>query len=223
MIELKNISKTYNKKENKILALREISLTVNDGEAVAIVGTSGSGKTTLLNILGGMDAADEGEYFYNGEKVHTLHGKKLDEFRKQKIGFVFQQFALLPDYTVLENIELPLRARNIGRKQRKEMVMEWLEKVKMEQYAACMPKKLSGGQQQRCAIVRALITGAPVLLADEPTGALDSKTGQEIIDLLLSLNAMRTTLLLVTHDEKIAARMGRVIRIEDGMIKSEIN
>lgn len=223
MIELKNISKTYNKKENKILALREISLTIEDGEAVAIVGTSGSGKTTLLNIIGGMDAADEGEYLYNGEKVHTLCGKKLDEFRKQKIGFVFQQFALLPDYTVLENIELPLRARNIGRKQRKEMVMEWLEKVKMEQYAACMPKKLSGGQQQRCAIVRALITGAPVLLADEPTGALDSKTGQEIIDLLLSLNAMGTTLLLVTHDEKIAARMGRVIRIEDGMIKSEIN
>lgn len=223
MIELKNISKTYNKKENKVLALREISLTIEDGEAVAIVGTSGSGKTTLLNIIGGMDAADEGEYLYNGEKVHTLRGKKLDEFRKQKIGFVFQQFALLPDYTVLENIELPLRARNIGRKQRKEMVMEWLEKVKMEQYAACMPKKLSGGQQQRCAIVRALITGAPVLLADEPTGALDSKTGQEIIDLLLSLNAMGTTLLLVTHDEKIAARMGRVIRIEDGMIKSEIN
>lgn len=216
MIRLINIKKTYNK--NNMPALQEVTLTIKKGEVVAIMGTSGSGKTTLLNIIGCMDTMDEGEYFYDEEEIHSLRGRKLDEFRKKNIGFVFQQFALLKDYTVLENVELPLRAMKMNKKKRKEIVMEWLKKVGMEQYADKLPPKLSGGQQQRCAIARALVSGAPVILADEPTGALDSKTGQEIIDLLLKLKSMGKTVILVTHDEKIANQTERIIRLEDGRI-----
>lgn len=216
MIQLKNIMKIYNK--NSMPALQDVSLTIEKGEAVAIMGASGSGKTTLLNIIGCMDTMDEGEYFYGEDRVHKLRGRALDEFRKKNIGFVFQQFALLKDYTVLENVELPLRAMKMNKKKRKEIVMEWLKKVGMEQYADKLPPKLSGGQQQRCAIARALVSGAPVILADEPTGALDSKTGQEIIDLLLKLKSMGKTVILVTHDEKIANQTERIIRLEDGRI-----
>ena len=216
MIQLKNIMKIYNK--NSMPALQDVSLTIEKGEAVAIMGASGSGKTTLLNIIGCMDTMDEGEYFYGEDRVHKLRGRALDEFRKKNIGFVFQQFALLKDYTVLENVELPLRAMKMNKKKRKEIVMEWLKKVGMEQYADKLPPKLSGGHQQRCAIARALVSGAPVILADEPTGALDSKTGQEIIDLLLKLKSMGKTVILVTHDEKIANQTERIIRLEDGRI-----
>ena len=216
MIQLTNIKKTYNKES--MPALQEVSLTIEKGEAIAIMGASGSGKTTLLNILGCMDNMDEGEYLYGEEKVHKLRGKKMDEFRKKNIGFVFQQFALLKDYTVLENVELPLRAMKVNRKKRKEIVMEWLKKVGMEQYADKYPTNLSGGQQQRCAIARALVSGAPVILADEPTGALDSKTGQEIIDLLLELKSLGKTVIIVTHDEKIANQTERIIRLEDGQV-----
>lgn len=216
MIQLTNIKKTYNKES--MPALQEVSLTIEKGEAIAIMGASGSGKTTLLNILGCMDTMDEGEYLYGEEKVHKLRGKKMDEFRKNNIGFVFQQFALLKDYTVLENVELPLRAMKVNRKKRKEIVMEWLKKVGMEQYADKYPTNLSGGQQQRCAIARALVSGAPVILADEPTGALDSKTGQEIIDLLLELKSLGKTVIIVTHDEKIANQTERIIRLEDGQV-----
>lgn len=216
MIQLKNIMKIYNK--NSMPALQGVSLTIEKGEAVAIMGASGSGKTTLLNIIGCMDTMDEGEYFYGEDRVHKLRGRALDEFRKKNIGFVFQQFALLRDYTVLENVELPLCALKMNKRKRKEIVMEWLEKVGMEQYADKLPTMLSGGQQQRCAIARALVSGAPVILADEPTGALDSKTGQEIIDLLLELKSMGKTVILVTHDEKIAKRTERIIRLEDGRI-----
>jgi len=221
MITLTKVKKTYNGKENMTIALRDVSLKIENGEALAIMGASGSGKTTLLNLIGCMDTMDEGEYVYNEINVHKLKGRAMDDFRRKNIGFVFQQFALLMDYTVLENVEIPLRALNMGKSKRKEIAMEWLRKVGMEEYANKYPTKLSGGQQQRCAIARALVSGAPVILADEPTGALDSKTGQEILELLLELNSMGKTVIVVTHDEKIAARMGRCIRIEDGMIVEE--
>lgn len=216
MIRLNNIKKMYNK--NNMPALQDVSLTIEKGEAVAVMGASGSGKTTLLNIIGCMDTMDEGNYFYGEEKIHMLRGRALDEFRKKNIGFVFQQFALLKDYTVLENVELPLRAMRVNKNKRKEIAMEWLKKVGMEQYADKYPTRLSGGQQQRCAIARALVSEAPVILADEPTGALDSKTGQEIIDLLLELKSLGRTVILVTHDEKIAKQAERIIQLEDGRI-----
>lgn len=218
MIELKNVSRVYNKKENQTAALDGVSLKIEEGEMVAVTGVSGSGKTTLLNMIGCMDVMDEGEYWYDEIAVHKLRGRNLDIFRREHIGFVFQQFALLMDYTVLENVEIPLRAVNMGKKKRKEQAMEWLRKVGMEEYANKYPTKLSGGQQQRCAIARALVSGAPVVLADEPTGALDSKTGQEIISLLKELNEIGKTVIVVTHDEKVANRCGRVIQIVDGKV-----
>lgn len=221
MIILKDVTKIYNKKENTVPALDGISLSIQEGEAVAIMGPSGSGKTTLLNIIGCMDEADSGEYLYGDLAVSTLSKSKADVFRKKTIGFVFQQFALLKDYTVLENVEIPLRAMNIGKKKRKEICMSWLSRMGMAEYAKQFPTKLSGGQQQRCAIARALVTGAPIVLADEPTGALDQKTGQEIIELLLGLNQEGKTVIVVTHDEKVAERMQRIVRLSDGKIVSD--
>lgn len=219
MIELRNATRIYNKKENQTAALDGVSLKITDGEMVAVMGASGSGKTTLLNMIGCMDVMDDGEYFYDEIAVHKLKGREVDKFRREHIGFVFQQFALLMDYTVLENVEIPLRALNMGKAKRKQMALEWLKKVGMEEYANKYPTKLSGGQQQRCAIARALVSGAPVILADEPTGALDSKTGQEIISLLKELNAMGKTVVIVTHDEKVANRCARVIQIADGKVE----
>jgi len=220
MIELKDVTKIYNKKERQTAALDAASLKIEKGEMVAVMGASGSGKTTLLNMIGCMDVMDEGEYWFEDVAVHKLRGRSLDRFRREHIGFVFQQFALLMDYTVLENVEIPLRAVNMVKKKRREVALEWLCKVGMEAYADKYPTKLSGGQQQRCAIARALVSGTPVILADEPTGALDSKTGQEIIGLLKELNEMGKTVIIVTHDERVAVQCGRVIRIMDGKIES---
>ncbi|MBD5554098.1 MAG: ABC transporter ATP-binding protein [Roseburia sp.] len=220
MISMNKITKIYNKDSNDIPALQDISLEINDGEMVAIMGASGSGKTTLLNIIGCMDGWDQGEYIFNGTNVGKLKNDRLDKFRRQNFGFIFQQFALLKDYTVRENVELPLRAVNMPRKKRNEIVMDMLEKVGMEQYVDKIPTKLSGGQQQRCAIARALVTEASVILADEPTGALDSKTGQEIIDLLIQLNRSGKTVIIVTHDEKIAKQASRIIYLKDGKIEA---
>lgn len=219
MISIHKITKIYNKDSNDIPALQDVSLEINDGEMVAIMGASGSGKTTLLNIIGCMDDWDGGDYIFNGTNVGTLKNGTLDKFRRQNFGFIFQQFALLKDYTVRENVELPLRAVNMPRKKRNEIVMDMLEKVGMEQYVDKIPTKLSGGQQQRCAIARALVTEASVILADEPTGALDSKTGQEIIDLLIQLNRSGKTVIIVTHDEKIAKQASRTIYLKDGKIE----
>lgn len=219
MLELRNVTRIYNKKENQLAALSGVNLKVSSGEMVAVMGASGCGKTTLLNMIGCMDKMDEGEYFYEDIAVHKLRGGRLDKFRREHIGFVFQQFALLMDYTVLENVEIPLRAVNMRKKKRKELAMEWLRKVGMEEYAKKYPTRLSGGQQQRCAIARALVSGAPLVLADEPTGALDSKTGQEIMDLLCELIKLGKTVIVVTHDEKVARRCGRVIRISDGKVE----
>lgn len=218
MISIKNITKIYNKDSSDIPALQDVSLEIKEGEMVAIMGASGSGKTTLLNIIGCMDSWDQGAYMFDETNVGKLKSAMLDKLRRQKFGFVFQQFALLKDYTVRENVELPLRAVNMPKKKRNEMIMGMLEKVGMEQYVDRIPAKLSGGQQQRCAIARALVTEAPVILADEPTGALDSKTGQEIMDLLIRLNQWGKTIIIVTHDEKIAKQVSRIIYLKDGKI-----
>lgn len=219
MISLKNITKIYNKNSNDIPALQNISLEIQDGEMVSVMGASGSGKTTLLNIIGCMDNWDKGEYFLNGKNVGALKNGKLDRFRSENFGFIFQQFALLKDYTVRENVELPLRAVSMPKKKRTEIVMDILAKVGMEQYADKIPAKLSGGQQQRCAIARALVTEAPVILADEPTGALDSVTGREILDLLMQLNDLGKTIVIVTHDESIAKQTSRIIYLKDGKVE----
>lgn len=221
MITLNQITKIYNKTENSVPALDGVSLSIMEGEAIAIMGPSGSGKTTLLNIIGCMDEPDQGKYMFDEMEINTLTKSKADLFRKKTIGFVFQQFALLKDYTVMENVEIPLIAMNVRKKKRREICHEWLSKMGMEEYEKKYPTKLSGGQQQRCAIARALVNGAPIILADEPTGALDQKNGQEIINLLLELNREGKTIIVVTHDEKVAERMNRVIYLSDGKIISD--
>lgn len=218
MIELKNIKKIYNKGENEVVALGGISLKIEEGELLSVMGASGSGKTTLLNVLGGMDRMDDGEYLFKGERIDQMNNKKLDVFRSKKIGFVFQQFMLLPDYTVFENVEIPLRAQNVKRSKRRHLIMDLLKELGMEGYEKKYPKQLSGGQQQRCAIARALVTKPDLILADEPTGALDRKTGQEIMNLLKKLNKQGKTVVIVTHDPTIAEQTNRVIMVEDGLV-----
>lgn len=216
MIKLENIKKDYGKEETCTHALRRINLSINKGDFVAIVGTSGSGKSTLLNILGGMDQATEGKYLFQGEDITGFSMKKLQEFRKKNISFVFQHFALMNQYTVYENVEMPLRARYT--KNRKQKILERLSQMGIEELKNKKPLQLSGGQQQRCAIARALVTETPLLLADEPTGALDQHTSNEIMKCFEEINAEGKTVILITHDNKIAERCKKIIRIEDGVI-----
>ncbi|MBQ6025710.1 MAG: ABC transporter ATP-binding protein [Lachnospiraceae bacterium] len=221
MIRLDKITKVYSNGESELKALNNICLEIKDGEAVAVMGASGSGKTTLLNIIGCMDKASSGEYYYDDMAVHAFNAAKSDDFRKKHIGFVFQNYALLNDYTVRENVEIPLRAAGYKKKDRERISNEMMEKVGILGYADSTPSKISGGQQQRAAIARALVSGASVILADEPTGALDSVTGQEIMNLLLELNKEGKTIIFVTHDERIAVQVGRIIRLKDGRIINE--
>ena len=216
MITLKNITKDYGKEDACTHAIRGINLDIEKGEFLCIVGSSGSGKSTLLHILGGMDLATSGEYLFQGENVASFSERKLHEFRKQNISFVFQNFALMNRYTVYENVEMPLRARYI--KNRKAQVMEQLEKMGIAHLKDKMPLQLSGGQQQRCAIARALVSDTPVLLADEPTGALDQRTGNDIMNYFEEINDTGKTVILITHDLAIANRCKRIVRIEDGLL-----
>lgn len=218
MIILKNITKDYVNKGSVTHALNGIDLSIEDGELLAIVGTSGSGKTTLLNIIGGMDQETSGEYYYNNELVSNYSKKELQNFRRDYISFVFQKFELMDDYNVSENVEMPLLARKIDKNIRKEKISMALKKVGLENLAKKMPNELSGGQKQRCAIARALVTDNPILLADEPTGSLDKKNSEIIMDDLIELNRMGRTVIVITHDIDIASRCNRVVNIEDGMI-----
>ena len=218
MIQLKNITKVYKNGDNDLFALKGINMDIKKGDFIAVMGASGSGKTTLLNILGCMDSATEGEYIFDGQVVSGYSRLKADLFRREHIGFVFQNFALLKDYTLRENVEIPLRAKNIPKKKRNALSDDILSRVGLGDYIKSFPTKISGGQQQRCAIARALVTGADLILADEPTGALDSKTGQEIINLLKEINNEGKTVIIVTHDEKIALQTQKVIRLADGRI-----
>ena len=221
VIVAEGLTKVYKMGDVEVHALRGLSLTINRGEVVAIVGPSGSGKSTLMNILGCLDLPTAGEYMLDGERVSALTDDQLADIRNRKVGFIFQSFNLLPRQTALSNVELPLRyaAVTAGRKER---AREALTAVGLQDRMTHRPYELSGGQQQRVAIARALVNDPAIIMADEPTGNLDSKVGQEIMDLLLKLNRDRgTTLIIVTHDPKVAAQTQRVIRIRDGVVDTE--
>ena len=218
MIELKNIKKTYNTGKCPTPALQGINLTIENGEYIAIVGTSGSGKSTLLNIMGGMDSLTEGEYYFDDIPVHNLKKHDLHLFRKNNISFIFQQFALMNHYSVFENVEIPLLAKGVAKKERKRIIMDQLTSLGIADIAKEMPIHISGGQQQRCAIARALVSDNQLILADEPTGALDKNTGLTIMNLMKEINKQGKTVVVITHDMNIASMADRIVRIEDGRI-----
>ena len=221
MIELVNIKKEYGKKSNIHQVLRNINLKIEKGELIGIMGRSGSGKTTLLNIIGCMDEITEGLYIYNGKKVNEFSKSKLEKFKKENISFVFQDFALMNDYTVYENVELPLIIKRLSKKKRKTIIMEQLKELEIEHLAYKYPNQISGGEKQRCAIARALVTNNELILADEPTGALDEKTGEKIMDILININKIGKTVVIVNHDKEIAKKCNRVIYLKDGVVNNE--
>ena len=219
VIEAKNLTKVYKMGEMEVHALRGLSLQIAHGEIVAIMGPSGSGKSTLMNIIGCLDRPTSGEYYLDGELVSKLSDDQLATIRNRKVGFVFQTFNLLSRATALANVELPLRYAGVVRG-RRDMARQALESVGLADRVTHRPSELSGGQQQRVAIARALINEPAIIMADEPTGNLDSKSGSEIMELLLHLNREHgTTLIIVTHDPDIAAHSQRIIRIRDGMVE----
>ncbi len=218
MIELKKVSKIYHMGGEKVYALNQASLYIRKGEFVSIVGPSGSGKSTMMNMIGCLDSADEGEYLLDGQPVSSYSEKELAKVRSRKIGFIFQSFNLLPKMTALENVELPLIYQRISPKERKERACRALEQVKLLERKGHKPAQLSGGQQQRVAIARALASNPSLFLADEPTGALDSRTGEEIMEIFRDLHERGNTILLITHDENVANQAERKIRIRDGKV-----
>lgn len=221
LIELKNIGKEYRNDAVVTPALSCVNLSIEAGEFLAVMGASGSGKTTLLNMIGCMDVPTAGAYYFDGEDLSSTNGKKLSSIRGRRISFVFQHFALIDDYTVFENVEIPLIKQALTRKERKEAVLAALETVGISNLAKKKPAHISGGQKQRVAIARAIACGADVLLADEPTGALDSKTGKEIMALFTQLNTAGKTIILITHDRQIASYAHRLITIQDGRILND--
>ena len=218
MIRLENITKIYNEKVDDTKALDDVSLKIEDGEFVAVMGASGSGKSTLLKIIGCMDTPTAGKYFLDNTEVTVASRSQVHKLRKEKIGYVFQHFALMDYYTAYENIELPLLAANVKRKERKRIILKQMEHLGILSERNKLPGKMSGGQQQRVAIARALVTNADIILADEPTGALDQKTGHEVLELLKEINKSGKTVIIVTHDEGIAKMTNRIITISDGKI-----
>ena len=218
LVELKNIYKIYSDGDSEIRALDNVSLTVNEKEFVAIVGQSGSGKSTAMNIIGCLDVPTSGIYLLNGVDTSTMHEDELAVIRNQHLGFIFQQYNLIPKLNLIENVELPLIYRGYPQSKRRKMASESLERVGLLDRANKYPSQLSGGQQQRVSIARALAGNPPVILADEPTGALDSQTGRDILDFIKKLNSEGTTIILITHDNSIAAEAKRLVRIQDGKI-----
>ncbi len=221
LIRIERLSKMYRMGGETLKALDEVSLNVRHGDFVAIIGPSGSGKSTLMNVIGCLDAATAGQYWLDGEEVSRLRDNKLAEIRNRKIGFIFQNFNLLAKLTAYENVELPLIYRGVPLRERKEQVVEALRKVGLDGRMGHRPVELSGGQQQRVAIARALAGSPPMLLADEPTGALDTKTGKEVMSLIRELNALGHTIVLITHDLEISRQARRVVRIQDGRLSEE--
>ncbi len=219
MIKLRNVTKIYEHRE--LPALKDVSLDVQDGEYISIMGQSGSGKSTLLNIIGPMDYLTSGEYYYNDIAVHEMKGDKLHEFRRKHVGFVFQNYALMKSYTVFENVELPLLAGRYSGRERKKLVNEMLEFTGIRDLADKKVTRISGGEQQRCAIARLMVAGGDLILADEPTGALDHEMGIAIMELLEMLNKRGKTLIVITHDQEIGSRADRMIRLADGQILEE--
>ena len=220
-IELKNINKSYRNGDQELQVLKDISLEVDEGEFVAIMGPSGSGKSTLMNIIGMLDRPTTGEYHLGSEEVAKLGDKKLAKVRNKQIGFVFQQFFLLSKLNALQNVELPLIYAGVGLSKRKSLAEQFLTKVELDTRMHHLPSELSGGQKQRVAIARALVNNPSLILADEPTGALDTKTGEQIMELLTELNREGKTIIMVTHEPEIAAYAKRQIVIRDGVISSD--
>lgn len=221
MIELHNIRKIYQLGEEEVRALDGVSLTIQEHEYVAVIGASGSGKSTLMNIIGCLDTADEGTYSIDGQEVSNLSERQQSILRNRRIGFIFQQFNLLPKLTAYENVELPLIYQGVPSSERKKRVMEALERVSLSNRVHHRPNQLSGGQQQRVAVARALVTRPTLILADEPTGNLDSHSTKDIMDLLHELHEQGNTLILITHDNEIAAQAPRRVRLLDGRVVSD--
>lgn len=218
MIKMKDIVREFDLGAVKVRALNKVTLEIESGAFVAVLGPSGSGKSTLMNIIGLLDPPTAGEYFLDGKNVLELNDEQLTKTRREKIGFIFQKFNLLPKLTAMQNVELPLLFQGVDKETASERAGHMLEVVGLGDRLTHKPNELSGGQQQRVSIARALVAEPPVILADEPTGALDSKTSKEIIDLLEKLNHMGNTVVIITHDPKVARRAKRIVYISDGRI-----
>lgn len=219
LIKMKNITKEYIIGDNRLKALDNVNVDIDKGEFVAIVGQSGSGKSTLMNILGCLDTPEKGEYYLNGNNIFKARERKLSNIRNKEIGFIFQSFNLVGSLSAVENVELPLMYRGLSKDKRKRLAKEALKMVDLCGREHHLPSQLSGGQQQRVAIARAIAASPPLILADEPTGNLDVRSGKEIMNILFKLHKQGKTIVMITHDNKIASSIPRVIEIEDGKIK----
>ena len=218
MIKLKNLHKSYKTGSSSLHVLKGINLNIQDGELVAIMGSSGSGKSTLLNILGMLDTADKGDYILDSFKIENLNETKAAKYRNKFLGFIFQSFNLINYKTALENVSLPLYYQGISRKERQQIALDYLDRVGLKEWATHLPSELSGGQKQRVAIARAMASKPKVLLADEPTGALDTKTSCDVMDLIQKINQEGKTILVVTHELEIAKMCKRIVKLKDGVI-----
>ncbi len=221
LVEVRDISKIYNPGENEVRALDHIDLVIDENEFVAIIGQSGSGKSTLMNMLGCLDVPSEGTYLLHDQDVSNMTDDEQSDIRNKEIGFIFQGFNLIANLTALGNVELPLIYRGVGRKEREELAEKALGKVGLENRLYHRPSEMSGGQQQRVAIARAIAQAPPIILADEPTGNLDSESSREIMQILKELHQEGRTIILITHDNEIAAQADRVIKIRDGKIEAD--
>jgi putative ABC transport system ATP-binding protein len=222
LIKLDNITKEYGQGDAKVVAINDISLTINKGEMIAIMGASGSGKSTLLNIIGCLDVITNGSYKLNNNEIGNFNNNKLARVRNKIFGFVVQYFALIDDYTVYQNISLPLEYSKVNRKERNDKIIKTLNMLNIIEKRNKLPIQLSGGQNQRVAIARAIVNNPDIILADEPTGALDKNNGLEVLKLLKELNDEGKTVIIVTHDEKVAKVCKRLITIEDGKIENDV-
>ena len=221
IIDMNNINKGYMLGDEKVPVLKDVCFQVRKGEFVAILGPSGSGKTTLMNIIGCMDLADDGEYYLDGNPIHEMEEKELNDVRNREIGFIFQNYQLIPTYNILQNIIMPLVVRGMRSKEAEERCMDTIRLLGIDHRLLHKPAELSGGQKQRASIARALVGNPALLLADEPTGALDSSSGKEVLKLFEKLNDMGNTIVMITHDLNVAKAAGRIVHIIDGQLSDD--